>query len=125
MENVIQLLDIDNKSLELIATVKFLFTTEREIEQLLMDCTGASEDQIHRYLIHYRQQKIRFTRYASCEEFVKAYTVDRVLALERLFQEYISPAKLALLHCDDPEDIYYRHCENIDIRFNRFAMHFM
>jgi len=38
---------------------------------------------------------------------------------------HISPAKLARLHCDDPEDIYYRHCENIDIRVNRFAMHFM
>lgn len=125
MENVIQLLDIDNNSLELIATVEFLFTTEREIEQLLTDCMGASEDQIHRYLIHYRRQKIRFTRYASCEEFVKAYTVDRVPALERLFQEYISPAKLKQLHCDDPVDIYDQHSENIDIRFNRFVMHFL
>lgn len=118
------LLGIELRSVELISLMKFLFTSSEDWTQLANDCLGLSGQEINKYVFSKRNEKIVNTRYSSIEAFVQHYHEDKKGALERLFQEPLTEAKLSRLNCiDDPHTIYEIHSnQNPSIRFMNFVV---
>lgn len=118
------LLGIELRSVELISLIGFLFRTSEELAQLTNDCLGLSGKEINKYVFLRRNEKIKGSRYSSIDEFVEHYSNNQKEALERLFQEPLTEAKLSKLGCaKDPLTIYEIHSsQNQSIRFMNFIV---
>lgn len=121
-DNLKRLLDIEDAAIELIAMINFLFKVS-DYKDLLINCIGLTGKEINKYVYDKRREKIMNTRYSNIDEFVQDFLAVKNKALERLFQEPLSEAKLNRLQImDDPIRIYELYSkQKPDIRFMNFV----
>lgn len=124
MDTVIKTLNINQSAVELISMIKFLFATQEEIQELLLDCMGLEGKDINKYVYAKRKKNIEMLQYASRIEFEDSYKGNKQTALERMFQEPLNEAKLSKLKINDPLQIWEIHrTKDPAIRFMHFCLY--
>lgn len=102
-------LNVDSNAAGFWNNVRYLFNTDDEVRSLLHECAGKSRREIDRYIIKIRNEKIKRFRYLSLNDFVSSFNIDKVAALERMFQEPMDISKLSKLTINDPVRIFTIH----------------
>lgn len=102
-------LNVDSGATGFWNNVLFLFKSKDEVGSLLHDCAGKPRRDLDRYVAKTRHEKIKINRFNSMDDFVSSYNLNRVAALERLFQEPIDASKLSKLTVNDPYRIFSIH----------------
>lgn len=124
MEESLKLLNVKSSAIELISMIRFLFDGEQDKENLLRDCNEMNGQEINKYVYNKRRQIIQSViYYEKAADFIDEYNDNPKVALERLFREPLSEARLSKLDIDDPQQIWDIHRkQKPDIRFMKFLL---
>ncbi|MDY8021176.1 hypothetical protein [Paenibacillus polymyxa] len=115
---------IKNKAVNLLDAIYFLITSDADIEDFRYNCSDGGIQEINRYLIKKRKEKLEKNKYKNIEEFIDNYKINNLTALERLCQERIGINKLSKLKSSDPSRIYAIHNERGPyVRFMELALY--
>ncbi|MFI2856866.1 hypothetical protein ACH6EH_06970 [Paenibacillus sp. JSM ZJ436] len=121
MDHILTALEINKSAIELVNAIRFTFKDATEQEMLVRCCRGLDGKEIYMYVDRSRLQTLKSRTYTQ-DQFVADFNINKKQALEQLFYQPLTDAKISKLMITDPVSIYEIHSNKpVGIRFMKFV----
>jgi hypothetical protein len=101
-------LGISDKAVEFWRLTNFLFSSDKERIRLITEMKDKPRREIDNYVNEMRSAKLKDNQFLSLEEFLESFNKSKNMALERLFQQPLTPGMLSLFN-GDPVKLFKIH----------------